>query len=231
MQQSLVELHLSWLNYALERGGYSFKQWQRIANTILFKDPGSLKIHRTRIIHIYEAEFNLMLGIKWRVALYQFKALKQLNNGQFGSRPRRNAIDPVMIEELHFEISWLSRKMFIQTDYDASACYNRIIPNLAMIASHQFGVDKCVAQQSNANNLLHAQYQIRTELGLSETSFSHSLDKKPIYGTGQDRGNSPMIWCFLLSLLYDCNHLKAHPARYCNPDWSNQFQFSMVKFC
>jgi hypothetical protein len=123
-----------------------------------------------------------MLGIKWRVALYQSEALKQLNDGQFGSRPRRNAIDPVMIEELQqFEISRLSRKMFIQTNYDASACYDRIIPNLAMIVSRRFGVDKCVTQ-STANTLLQAQYHIRTELGLSETSYSHSSDK-PIYGT------------------------------------------------
>ena len=69
--------------------------------------------------------------------------------------------------------------MFIQTNYDASACYDRIIPNLAMIVSHQIGVDKCVAQ-SNANTQRHAQYHIRKELGLSETSYSHSFDK-PIY--------------------------------------------------
>ena len=49
------------INYALERG-YSYRQWQTIANTMLFKDPGSFKIHRTRVIHIYEADFNLILG-------------------------------------------------------------------------------------------------------------------------------------------------------------------------
>jgi exonuclease III len=227
MQQTLAAVHLSLLNYALERG-YSYKRWQCIANTILFKDPGSVKIHRTRVIHIYEADFNLMLGIKWRVALYQSEALKQLNEGQYGSRPRRNAIDPVMIEELQFEISRLSRRMFLQTNYDASACYDRIIPNLAMIASRRFGVDKSVTQ-ANGNTLLNAKYHIRTELGLSESSYSHS-SQMPIYGTGQGSGNSPMIWCFLSSILYDCYDLKAHPAQYCNPDWTNQCKISMVGF-
>lgn len=141
MQQTLAWMHLSLLNYALERG-YSFTRWQQIANTILFKDRGCVNIHRTRVIHIYEADFNLMLGIKWRVALYQSEALNLLNDGQFGSRPRRNAIDPVMIEELQFEISRISRRMFLQTNYDASACYDRNIPNLAMLASRKFGVEK-----------------------------------------------------------------------------------------
>ena len=151
MQQSLLVLHLSLLNYALERG-YSFRSWQCIANTILFKDSGNVKIHRTRVIHIYEADFNLMLGIKWQVALYQPKALKQLNDGQFGSQPRRYAVDPVMIEELQFEISRLSRRMFLQTNYDATASYDWVIPNLAMLASRRFGVAKEVTQ-TNASTL------------------------------------------------------------------------------
>ncbi len=225
MQQSLVELHLSLLIYALERG-YSFQRWQCIANTILFKEPGNVKIHRTRVIHIYEADFNLMLGIKWRAALYQAEALNQLNEGQFGSRPRKNAIDPVMIEELQFEISRLTRRMFLQTNYDATACYDRIIPNLAMLASRRFGVAKEVTQ-SNASTLQKAKYHVKTELGLSDSYYAHSPEW-PIYGTGQGSGNSPMIWCFLSSLLFDCYDLRAHPAIYCHPDWSNQYQVSMI---
>jgi hypothetical protein len=72
MHQTLAWVHLSLLNYA-----YSYTRSQHIANTmIVFKDRGCVKIHRTRVIHIYEADLNLMLGLKWRVALYQSKALK-----------------------------------------------------------------------------------------------------------------------------------------------------------
>ena len=129
MQHAILRVHLLIINYALERG-YSLNRWQKVANTILFKEPGNVKIHRTRVIHIYEADYNLVLGLKWQVALYQAEALKQLNEGQYGSRPRRNAIDPVMIEELQFEISRATRKTVIQTNYDAASCYDRIIPNL-----------------------------------------------------------------------------------------------------
>ena len=135
MQNSLAELHLTLLNYSLERG-YSYVRWQRIANTILFKDPGCIRIHRTtvndssstRVIHIYKADYNLMLGLKWRIALYQSEALKQLNDGQCGSRPRRNAIDPVMIEELQFEISRVTRRMF---------CKQITMPRRAMTGSYR----------------------------------------------------------------------------------------------
>jgi hypothetical protein len=227
MQQAILRVHLHLVNYALERG-YSFQRWQKVANTILFKEPGNVKIHRTRVIHIYEADYNLVLGLKWRVALYQAEALKQLNDGQYGSRPKRNAIDPVMIEELQFEISRASRRMLIQTNYDATACYDRIIPNLAAAASQRFGVPK-LATLMNTRTLRDAQYHIRTELGLSTTSYTHHQDM-PIYGTGQGSGNSPMIWCFISSLLFDCYDALAHHASYCNPDRTNQIHLNMIGF-
>jgi hypothetical protein len=61
-QADIFELHLSLLNYSLERG-YSYKRWQTIANTILFKDSDNVCLHRTRVILIYKADFNVALGV------------------------------------------------------------------------------------------------------------------------------------------------------------------------
>ncbi len=108
MQQAIRQLHLQLIHYALERG-YSFQRWQKVAYTILFKEPENIKI--------------------------QSEVKRLLHDGQFGSRPRRNAIDPVMLEELQFEVSRAAHKVFLQLEYDATACYDRIIPNLAMVAS------------------------------------------------------------------------------------------------
>jgi exonuclease III len=227
MQSCLLRLHVQQLNYALERG-YAYMRWRTVVNTILFKDPDNVRIHRTRVIHIYEADYNLMLGIKWRVALYQAEAFRELNDGQFGSRPRRNAIDPVFIEEMQFEISRASRKMLVQTNYDATSCYDRIIPNLAMLVSRKYGVPK-LTTKSNASTLEHAEYRIRTELGVSDTGYTHSPEF-PIYGTGQGSGNSPMIWCFLSSVLFDCYDDIAYAATYCHPDRTQPMELGMVGF-
>jgi hypothetical protein len=70
MQQQLFELHLNLLNYALKTG-YSYRRWQTIANAILFNDDDNVRIHSTRVIHIYEADFNLAFGLKWRSAIHQ----------------------------------------------------------------------------------------------------------------------------------------------------------------
>ena len=229
MQQELLTLHVTLLNYALERG-YSYSRWQSIINMILFKDEDKVKIHRTGVIHIYEADYNLMLGLKWRVALYQAEALQLLNQGQYGSRPRRNAVDPVMIEELQFEISRLLRRMLLQTNYDVTACYDRIIPNLVVLVSQKFGVHPNVLAYANARTLQNAKHKVRTELGISETSYGHS-EEEPIYGSGQGSGNASQIWGFQSSVLFDIYDTpRATPAVYCNPDHSNQFNVAMIGF-
>jgi hypothetical protein len=183
-----------------------------------------VKLHRSRIILIYEADFNLMLGLKWRMAKYQAEVLKLLNKGQYGPRPGRNAIDPVMLEELQFEVSRLSRRMLIQTNYDATACYYRIIPNLAMLLVSQiFGIHPLVAK-SYVDTLFCMMYHIRTELGVLPTSYSHSHNW-PIYGPGQGSGNSPL---FLSCLLFAAYAKLARKASYGNPNGSNHTNLTMV---
>jgi hypothetical protein len=62
------------------------------------------------------------------------------------------------------------------------------------VSQNRYGVPQ-PAVQSNVCTLEQAQYKLRTELGLSDTYYSHTPEA-PIYGTGQGSGNSPMTWCF-----------------------------------
>jgi hypothetical protein len=73
----------------------------------------------------------------------------------------RNANDSIFIEEFQFEISRTTRKALIQINYDATSCYDRIIPNLAALVSRKFGVPQSVVQ-ANINTLLHAKYRLKT---------------------------------------------------------------------
>ncbi|KAI2494123.1 hypothetical protein MHU86_20394 [Fragilaria crotonensis] len=170
-----------------------------------------------------------MLGLKWRSALLQAEAFAQLNSGQFGSHPKHNAMDPVFVEELQLlELSRVTRKTLALTNYDATACYDRIIPNLAMIASRKFGVSETVTS-SNARTLEKTDYQIRTDVGLATEGYHHSEDH-PIYGTGQGSGNSPVIWCFISSILYDCYEELASTAQYRTPDNQREMELGMIGY-
>jgi hypothetical protein len=66
MQEKLRSTHLELLNFALEEGyAFTFTRWNSsIVNTLIPKDTGSSKIHRLRVIHLYEADYTLILGVK-----------------------------------------------------------------------------------------------------------------------------------------------------------------------
>jgi hypothetical protein len=56
-------------------------------NTLIPKDTGSSKIHRLRVIHLYEeADYNLILGVKWTDLLYHAVNNNILNPNQFGDQ-------------------------------------------------------------------------------------------------------------------------------------------------
>ena len=226
-RNDILNLHFQIINYALDRG-YSYKRWQNVVNTMLFKEPGNIKIHRTRVIHLYEADYNLAMGLKWRAAMEMSEQENIINDGQYGSRPSRGAYDPVFIEEFQLEIARSSRKSLIQINYDATSCYDRIIPNLASLVSQRFGVPQPTVR-ANVGTLEAARYKLRTELGVSEEYYTHSTEF-PIYGTGQGSGNSPMIWCFLSSVLFDSYDKKAIGAEYFTPDRSFGTKINMIGY-
>ena len=86
---------------------------------------------------------------------------KLFNPHQFGSRPGCCYLDPIMVEELQNEINQASRKSQIKANLDATACYDRIIPGFASIASQKFGMHKnvCIVQ---SETLVAAKYHLST---------------------------------------------------------------------
>ena len=183
------------------------------------------------MIHTYEADDILALGVKWREAMHRADEADALNEGRhYGSRPNRQAQEPVLLEELQFEMSRVSRKSLVLTNYDATSCHDRIVPSVAMLASRKFGVPKSVTL-ANANTLKNAQYRILTDMGLAPSEYSHTPEH-PIYGTGQGSGaNGPSLWLFLDSVvLYHCYDSKTASAVYCTPDKRNRISLGMAGF-
>jgi hypothetical protein len=66
------------MNYALTHG-YSFDRWKVIINVMLLKEPNNPRIHRLRMIHLCEADFNLLLGVKWRNIIHHSPQHETIN--------------------------------------------------------------------------------------------------------------------------------------------------------
>jgi hypothetical protein len=105
----LLQGQVDLLNYALTNG-HSFDRWKVIVNVMHLKEPNNPRIHRLRVIHLYEPDFNLLLGVKWRNIMHHSLDNDTLNFSQYGGLPGRESLIPVFIEEMQNEIAQASRK-------------------------------------------------------------------------------------------------------------------------
>jgi len=226
-QEELIQALETLLNYAL-KFGYAYTRWTKVVNVMLQKDPGNPRIHRLRVIHLYEADYNMLLAIKWRQAIHNAEDMKLLNEGMYGSRPGRSAHDPALIEVLQHETYRMSMKSGINFDLDATSCYDRILASIAAMSSRRLGVANTVTLM-NTNMLEDARYHLKTSLGVSLNHYRHTVEH-PIHGTGQGSGNSPALWCFVCSLLFDAFQSVAHGAQFSSYDKSINQDIHMIGF-
>jgi hypothetical protein len=218
---------LAIINYCLHTG-YSLQRWQTIVNTMIFKETGNYKINRLRVIHIYEADFNLILAIKWRQLIQSADLRGLINEGLFSGRPGCEAQSLTFLEELEYDLSIVTRRTLFHFDNDATSCYDRIIVSLASLINRKYGLH-CKVVTVHANTLEQARFHLRTTTGISELSYTHSLHF-PIYGSGQGSGSLPAIWLFISSTICNIHQSIAYGASFTNPEGEESVQISMVGF-
>jgi hypothetical protein len=226
-QQDLFAAHLSLVNYALQHG-YSYQRWKSIVTVMIEKDPGNTKIHRLRVIHLYEFDLGACMAILWKDMLASSEKRGTINDGQYGGRQGREATNLALAEELKIDICLASRKSLVNFDNDAASCYDRILAPIASLIGRKKGLHRLVTLV-HATTLKEAKYKLKTALGVSDAEYSHE-DAFPIYGTGQGSTNSPIIWIIISSTLFDIHMKQANGATFCSPDRSVEIAFSIVGF-
>jgi Reverse transcriptase (RNA-dependent DNA polymerase) len=182
--------------------GQTLDRWCQISTCMIEKKPGVIRIDKLRVIHLYEADYNLLLKIMWaRRSVWHMVDKKAINNGQVGSRPGHRAIDLVLQKEMMYTYAHLTRTNLGTIDNDATSCYDQILCSLAMSISQYYGMPKNICNVQ-ANTLERSKFKIRTALGDSSTTYQHST-ATPIFGTGQGSSASPSIWLMQSSFIMD----------------------------
>jgi hypothetical protein len=182
--------------------GFAPKRWCQSLNVMLEKDPGNPMIHRLRIIHLYEADFNWVLKQFWAKRMLKYgEEHEALGEEQHGSRRSRMAIDAVMLKLLTYDNSKTYRSDLMTMDNDAKSCYDRILISLAMLASRRLGMPASVAR-THANTLRNMLHRIRTSNGVSDEAYSALREE--LCGIGQGSGAGPALWVAISIVLIQC---------------------------
>jgi hypothetical protein len=210
-RDEIWKIHHNMFEYGIQHA-HCYTRWKQIVNAMIEKEPGNPWIHRLRVIHLYENDYNLLIGSQYRTANHRAEDAKAINDGNFGARTARSSLDPVGIEILQYEYSRLLRLRHGKFSNDATACYDRIVVNLASIVSRSFGLHSNVTT-IQGDMLQEAVYRIKTQMGISEGYYQHS-EENPVFGTGQGSKSSPPIWNFSSSVYLDTFDREAYGAKY-----------------
>ena len=195
----LLQCFAQFMNLVVSRG-IAIPRWCQATNVMIEKDAGLPRIHRLRIIHLFEADYNFFLKLQWGHRLVRHAdSLDLLHDSQHGSIPRRTAMDPIMMTQLTADLCRILKHDLARFDNDASACYDRIIVALGMLAARRCGMPSN-AIRLHADALRFMQYTVKTIHGISSANY-HGTPFAPLFGTGQGSGASPAVWLTLVVLL------------------------------
>ena len=99
---------------------------------------------------------------------------------------------------------------------------------VASLSGRKYGVDKKVVDVHTVT-LKEAEYKLKLSSKTSNTSYQNCKNFS-VHVTGQGSGNSPMIRCFFLSILFDCHQQKAHKLTTASPNNDVVLLFSIISF-
>jgi hypothetical protein len=199
LDEDITHLHVDMLNIPIQLG-FAPERWTRSVTPMIEKDEGKPFLTRLRIIHLFEADYNLFLKILFgRRMVSNGERSHAFNDQQHGSRPRRMTMDALFLARLGKDLIRQTKTNAAHMDNDATGCYDRIIVSLGMMACRRLGMPPS-AIKCQTDALLSMKYAVKHVYGISDTEYSSTITE-PLFGTGQGSGASPAIWLSLVTVL------------------------------
>jgi hypothetical protein len=210
-----------------ERGLY-LHRWIHVTNAMIYKKPGVLELDELRVIHLFEADFNLLVGLIFgRRTVHNAVDHQKLHPCQFGKKGGE-CMDAAISKTLHNVISTYTKTSLGQFESDATACFDRIVMSFAMLCFFAYG---CPLLLINfwLGVLRHHSHKVKTSHGISAGSYAYSADS-PIHGPGQGSRGGPGSCVLTTSVLLHAQDKLSHGATFCDPSQTTQYRNRAAMF-
>jgi hypothetical protein len=195
--------------------GFFLRRWLQVVNVMIYKKPGCVELDKLRVIHLFEADLNLMIGILFRRrAIYHQVDRSLLNTAQFG-RPGGECQDSSISKVLHNMISSFTHTPMGQFESDATACFDREVMKFVLTCYHSTGAPLGPLQmwEQVLHNIVH---KVKTGFGLSTSGYSFT-PASPIHGPGQGSKGGPSSCSTMTAILIDGMPKLCHGIQFTDP--------------
>jgi hypothetical protein len=175
-------------------------------------------LNNLRVIHLYEADYNLVNKLVWqRGVVWQAHLKGTLNTAESVSRPYHTCIEVVTSKSKKYVYSQLTCTNMTTLDNDAKPCYDRIVASLALIISHHFGVPE-ETYQTVGETLRTMKFRLRTDMGVSAKYYSHTdASYSDSWGRQGWYSKPSLLATSELRALFDCYQKKAQGMTMTDP--------------
>ena len=167
------------------------------------------------MIHLFEADFNLAIGIYFGRRAMQHQVRHQLiHDGQFG-KPHGECQDAALSKVLYNMVAQFSQTPLGQFESDATACFDREVMNFVLTCFRLTGAPMGPLRmwEQTLYNIVH---RIKTAYGISLASYSFSSDS-PIHGPGQGSRGGPASCSTMTSVLIQAMDKLSHGSSFTDP--------------
>ena len=170
--------------------GTTLRRWEKSTMIMIEKEKGKPRIHRLRLIHLFEADMNGIAKIIWaRRFIYHCQKYDLLHQSQHGGLPGMETQHVLLKFRMTIDSAQIMKHNLAITNNDAEACFDRIIPAINGVSHMSKGMPKNAIDMQN-KILLNMHYYVRTTHGVSKECWSNSR-QDPKFGLGQGGGWSP----------------------------------------
>jgi hypothetical protein len=160
LDDEVVQLLVDMINFPITHG-FAPDRWTHSVTPLIEKEEGKPYLTRLRVIHLFEADYNLFLKIIYgRRMVKNGERNHAMNDQQHGSRPRRVTSDALFLARFEKDLIRQLKINSAHMDNDATGCYDRIMVSLGMIACRRLGMPLS-AIRTQAESLRLMRYAIK----------------------------------------------------------------------
>ena len=174
--------------------GFAPEVWKDMVEPMLEKEEGKPHLGRLRQLALIDGRYARGLKIIYSDRLMQQgEKLNLCGNGQIGGRKGHQAIQGVIRSMLVNEYHRLLLIPYVSVDYDAKACFDRLVTPLTAIFMERAGLRQTVSECNNTI-LNEARRRVKTAQGLSKPYDGRG---ELMYGHGQGKADAGVAQTFL----------------------------------